>query len=370
MTAKARRRFLTVFTPVYNEEAALQRCYDEVRRVCESLSDRYDYEHVFGDNRSTDRTFEMLKELAAKDPRVRVLRYARNFGAEKSSFTLMRHAAGDLVVGLTVDLQEPPSMIPAMVALWEQGNQVVYGVYRNPHEGVIMRALRGIYYRLIDKLSPDPLPRDFTGFALLDRRVVDEIVRVDDHAPYLRGLIATAGFKQVAFPYERAPRTAGRSKHGFGFLFDFGLNGIVSHSIVPIRVASWAGATLALGSMSVSAVYGVLLILRWLGAIQWAIQAPAAASLLVLVPFFAGVQLMFLGILGEYVGAIHGQVRRKPFVIVEERINFPKRRRRRSSVPEPALQDDERAELRGAPASDAAPEPPLVDPERDDATAP
>lgn len=332
---------------MFNEEATLRRCYDEVRRACAVFSDRYDYEHVFGDNRSTDGTLAMLRELAAEDPRVRVLAYSRNFGAEKSSLTLLRHASGDAVVGMSADLQEPPELIPKMVDLWEQGNQVVYGIYRNPHEGALMRGLRSIYYRLVDKLSPDPLPRDFTGFALVDRRVLDEVVRVDDHAPYIRGLIATAGFKQISFPFERALRAAGSSKHGLSFLFDFGLNGIISHSVVPIRVASYLGAVLAFGAILVSVVYGFLLLLRAMGLVAWAIETPAAASLLVLVPFFAGVQLMFLGILGEYVGAIHAQVRRKPFVIVEERINFPVRRRRRAPIPDPALQDEEREALRG-----------------------
>jgi dolichol-phosphate mannosyltransferase len=338
-----RRKLLTIITPVFNEEATLRRCHEEVKRVAASLADRYDYEHVFGDNRSTDATLAILREIAAVDPHVRVLAYSRNFGAEKSAFTLLRHSSGDATIGITADLQEPPSLIPQMVELWEKGFQVVYGVYRNPHEGALMRGLRGAYYNIVDKLSPDPLPRDFTGFALIDRRVLDEVIRVDDHAPYIRGLIATAGFKQIPFPFERAPRIAGRSKHGLSFLFDFGINGIISHSIVPIRVATYVGAALAGGSLLAAAAYAVLLLFRALGAVAWQIQAPGAASVIVLVLFFSGVQLMFLGILGEYIGAIHSQVRRKPFVIVEERINFPHGRRRVPAVPEPALQPDERA---------------------------
>lgn len=345
MVAPARRRLLTVITPVYNEEATLRRCHAEVRRVCESLADRYDYEHVFGDNRSTDATFEILGELAREDPHVRVLRYSRNFGAEKSAITLMRHASGDALVGITADLQEPPELIPKMVELWEQGHQVVYGVYRNPNEAWLMRALRSVYYKLVDRLSPDPLPRDFTGFALLDRRVLDEVIRVDDWAPYIRGLIATAGFQQIPLPFERAPRVAGRSHHSLSFLFDFGLNGIISHSIVPIRVATYAGAILAIGSFLAAFAYALLLIVRALGVVDWRINAPASSSVVVLILFFAGVQLLFLGVLGEYVGAIHAQVRRKFFVIVEERINFPPVRPRSRAVPEPALQPDERVRV-------------------------
>jgi dolichol-phosphate mannosyltransferase len=232
-----------------------------------------------------------------------------------------------------------------MVELWEQGNQVVYGVYRSPHENLLMRGLRSAYYTLIDRLSPDPLPRDFTGFALLDRRVLDEVIRVDDHAPYVRGLISTVGFKQIALPYLRAARVGGESKHGLSFLFDFGINGIVSHSVVPIRVATYVGATLAGGSFLTAFAYVLLKMFRW------DVQAPGATSVTVIVLFFSGVQLMFLGVIGEYIGAIHAQVRAKPFVIIDERINFPVRPPRPRPVPEPALQAEEILALREHPVA-------------------
>lgn len=330
-----RRKLLTILTPVYNEEGNVLRCYEEVKKVIASLGDGYDYEHIFGDNRSTDGTMDILRRLAAEDPRVRVLSYSRNFGAEKSGLALLRHASGDAVIGLVCDLQDPPSVFPKMVELWEKGNQVVYGVYRSPDEGLVMRATRSVYYKLIDRLSPDQLPRDFTGFALLDRRVLDEVIRVDDHAPYVRGIISTVGFKQVPLPYTRVARTKGKSKHGFRFLLDFGINGIVSHSVVPIRFASYIGAILSAGSIMTALSYALLKIFRW------EIQAPGATSVIVLVLFFAGIQLMFLGVLGEYIGAIHSQVRAKPFVIIDERLNFPPAPARARPVPEPALQPEE-----------------------------
>lgn len=330
-----RRKLLTVLTPVYNEELNVMRCYDEVKKVVESLGDEWDYEHIFGDNRSVDGTMDILRKLAAKDKRVRVLQYSRNFGAEKSGIALLRHASGDAVIGLVCDLQDPPALFPKMIELWKEGNQVVYGVYSSTEANLIMRGLRSLYYKLIDRLSPDPLPRDFTGFALLDRRVVDEVVRVDDHAPYARGLISTVGFRQVPLPYTRTKRVAGKSKHGLAFLLDFGINGVISHSIVPIRIGSYVGAFLAGTSFVTAIAYAILKIVRW------EIQAPGATSVIVIVLFFAGVQLMFLGMLGEYIGAIHGQVRAKPFVIIDERINFPPKPDRVRLVPEPALQEEE-----------------------------
>lgn len=313
---KKRKPLLTVITPVYNEELTVRHCYAEVKKILESLSERYDYEHIFSDNRSVDATLSILREIAAADPHVKVLAYSRNFGAEKSAFTAMRHATGDALVGITADLQEPPSLIPSMIELWEQGNQVVYGVYRNPHEGVLMRTGRGFYYWVVDRLSPDKLPHEFTGFALIDRRVIDEVVRVDDYAPYIRGLIATVGFKQVALPYERRQRTAGRSKHNLAFLFDFGINGIISHSVVPIRLATVVGGFLSGVALLLAFAYVIVKL------IKWEFQAPGATTTIFFVLFFSGIQLLFLGILGEYIAAIHAQVRRKPFVIVEEKINF------------------------------------------------
>lgn len=305
-----------MITPVYNEEATVRRCHAEVRRVMEGLSARYDWEHVFADNHSEDATLEILRELAREDPHVRVLAYSRNFGAEKSSFTALRHTRGDAAVGITADLQEPPSLIPELVTHWEQGSKVVYGTYKNPNEAALMRGARWLYYRIAAKLSPDPLLHDFTGFALIDRRVIDEVLRVDDFAPYMRGLIATVGFKQIGVPYERQERKAGRSKHGLAFLFDFGINGIISHSMVPIRLATIAGLTLSASALLLAVAYVITKLL------VWNFQAPGATTIVVLSLFFFGIQFLFFGILGEYVGAIHAQVRRKPFVIVEERINF------------------------------------------------
>jgi glycosyltransferase involved in cell wall biosynthesis len=311
------KKKITVVTPAYNEEATIERCYTEVRRVMEGLADRYDWEHLFADNHSVDGTLDILRKIASQDSHVRVLAYSRNFGAEKSSFTLFRHASGDAVVPIVADLQDPPEMIARMTELWEQGNKVVYGVYVNEHESLFMKTARGLYYWAVDRLSPDPLPRNFTGFAFIDRRVLDEVMAVDDFAPYIRGLIATVGFKQVALPFNKQPRVAGRSKHGFAFLFDFGLNGIISHSMVPLRLATFVGLGLSSVAIMGALAYAALKIMNW------NFQAPGIATVVVLLCFFFGIVFLYLGIIGEYVGAIHAQVRRKPFVVIEERINFP-----------------------------------------------
>lgn len=310
------RKKITILTPAYNEEAGIRDCYEEVRRVMKGLEDKYDYEHIVADNCSRDRTVEILRELAKDDPHLKIIVNARNFGAERSSFNMLGYASGDAAIGIMADMQEPPSLIPEMAKIWEEGNEVVYGVYNNPHEMFIMRGLRNLYYWLLERLSSDPLLRNFTGFALIDRRVIDEIVAIDDFAPYIRGLIATVGFRQAPFPFDRAPRKKGESKHGLAFLFDFGINGLVSHSLVPIRAASILGGLLFLLSILIVLV---VLVLRF---VKPGLQAPGATTIVIIVTFFSGIQLLFFGLLGEYIGAIHGQVRRKPFVVVRETLNI------------------------------------------------
>ena len=310
------RRKISVFTSAFNEELVIRECCAEVRRVMLGLADRYDYEHVVADNSSTDRTLAILRELAADDRRIKVLANSRNFGAEKSAFNALGYTTGDAVVGITADMQEPPSLVPQMVEKWEAGYEIVYGVYKNAHERLAMRATRKLYYWLVDKLSTESLPHDFIGFALMDRRVVNEVVSVEDFAPYIRGIIATVGFRRIALPYDRGQRKAGHSKHGLAFLLDFGINGIISHSLAPIRAATLTG--LALFCLSVLA-QATVLVLRFVAP---RLQAPGSTTIVTLVAFFAGTQLLFLGLLGEYIGAIHGQVRRRPFVIVRETINF------------------------------------------------
>jgi glycosyltransferase involved in cell wall biosynthesis len=313
----AGRKLISIITPVYNEELTVQRCYEEVRRVTAGLADRYDYEHIFADNCSEDRTMEILRGIAASDPKVKVLAYSRNFGAEKSAFTAYRHASGDACIGVGADLQEPPAMIPAFLERWEEGYEIVYGIYENKSDNPLMALARKFYYWLVDRLSDERLPRGYNGFGVMDRKAVDELVKIDDHSPYLRGLIASLGFRTTCVPYVRMPRQAGESKHRVPFLLEVGLNGIINHSVVPIRLATLAG--IALAGLAIFMAFGYVV----MKLINWQFQAPGATTTIAFLLFFSGVQLFFLGMLGEYIAAIHSQVRRKPFVIIRERINFP-----------------------------------------------
>jgi len=310
------KRMITIGTPCYQEELNVRRVHSAVTRVMETLSDKYDYEYIFGDNGSTDRTLEILREIAAEDSRVKVLAYARNFGVEKSVMTLYRHARGEAVILINCDLQDPPELILDFLKKWEEGYEIVSGVYTNRSDTWTFSRIRKLYYWLIQKIANEPLLRDFSGYALLDRRVVDELVPLADFSPYTRGLIAAIGFHQATVPYVRYGRERGRSSYNLALYMGTAINAIISHSIVPIRLATFAGLTLSGLSIIMSLVYALIKIFKW------DFQAPGATTIVVLTLFFSGIQLFFLGVLGEYIGAIHGQVRPKPFVVIREKINF------------------------------------------------
>ncbi len=310
------KKKISILSPAFNEEGNVQRCCDEVRAIMQPLLDRYDYEHIFGDNCSTDKTLQILREIAAQDPNVKVLTYSRNWGVNKSGITLVRHCTGDAAIPIPADLQDPVELIPRLVELWEQGYEIVFGIYENSSDGLVMRAARRLYYWVVNKLSAEPLLKNYSGFGIMDRKVLREICNLDDHNPYVRGFLANIGFRSTTLPYRRVGRTAGKSSYNFGGYLDLAINAIISHSFVPIRLATLIGMFFSGLSITAALTYTLIKIFKW------NFQAPGATTTIVLVLFFAGIQLFFLGMLGEYIGAIHAQVRRGPFIIIRERINF------------------------------------------------
>jgi polyisoprenyl-phosphate glycosyltransferase len=308
---------ITIFTGVFNEEETVREVYEVIRKVFEGLADRYTYEHLFMDNCSTDNTLEILREIASKDKNVKVLSYSKNFAPFKSEMIGFRHATGDAVISFEANLKDPPELIPALLERWEEGYQVVYGVRTRTGDRLVMRLMRKAYYRIIRAIATEELPVDAGSFRVVDRVVVDELVKLDDYKPYVRGLITSIGFKQVGIEYTRRPRPRGRSKSSLGYLIDFAINSMVSYSIMPMRLCTLLGITIAALSFLMSVVYVILKVFS-----VWKAQIPAVAGLIVLFLFFSGIQLVFLGVIGEYVGAIHGQVRKKPYVVIREKINI------------------------------------------------
>jgi glycosyltransferase involved in cell wall biosynthesis len=307
---------LTILTPCFNEEGNVREVYAQVKAVMESLPG-YDYEHLFIDNASKDRTVDILRELAAADRRVKVIVNARNFGQVRSPYHGFLQARGDAVMTCVADMQDPPELIPQFVKKWEEGYRVVIGVKNGSHESWLMSRTRKSYYWLVAKLSSDvELVHNFTGFGLYDREVVEQFRSTEEQYPYFRGLVSDFGYERAEIPYVQPARTQGRSKNDFFSLYDMAMLGVTSHSKVPLRIAAMAGFALSIIALLVAIAY-LILKLAW-----WQTFDLGLAPLVIGVYFLGAVQLFFIGILGEYIGSIHTQVHKRPMVVEKERINF------------------------------------------------
>ncbi len=316
---------ISVLIPAFNEEENVERAYKTVADVFDGLPD-YDFEIIFTDNHSTDRTFELLRGIAASDPRVRVIRFARNYGYQRSLLVGYKAATGDCSIQLDCDLQDPPALIPDMLRRWEEGHQVVYGVRRTLKDGPATAAARRIFYRLINSLSEDDLPVNVGEFRLVDRRLLDELRDVDDTSPYLRGLISSMGFSQVGFDYDREARIAGESKFPLKAMISLAVDGVLNHSLIPLRIAS-------LTSLVIGFVTFVVIFIYLLGRIFFGQDWPAGfATTTVLLLMSITLNAMFLGIMGEYLGRIFMQSKRRLTPIIEATLNAPTAQR----APRPA----------------------------------
>jgi sialic acid synthase SpsE/glycosyltransferase involved in cell wall biosynthesis len=310
-----RRRLIGISAPCFNEEDNVVELVERIRTVFGALP-QYDYQIVLIDNASTDRTVERVKAIAATDPRVKLIVNERNFGHIRSPLHGFLQARGDAVIGMASDLQDPPELIPEFVRYWEQGFKVVTAVKPQSKETFAMFLARRLYYKGVGRIADVPLIENYTGFGLYDREVVEQVRATGDRYPYFRGLIAELGYARAEVPFVQPRRKRGISKNNFYTLYDIAMLGMTSHSKVPLRLATMSGFALALVSLMVAIGYLIAKLLFWnefsLGV----------APLVIGVFFFASVQLFFVGILGEYIGAIHTQVHKRPLVIERERVNF------------------------------------------------
>ena len=308
-------KFISVVTACYNEEDNIELIYNKVKDIFDNLKS-YTYEHIFIDNASTDRTALILKDIAGNDKKVKIIVNARNFGHIRSPNYGLQQAKGDAVVSIVADLQDPPHMIADFIRKWEEGYKIVIGVKTQSEESSIMFKIRKSFYGLINKLSEVELIKNFTGFGLYDKQVIDVLRNLNDPYPYFRGIIADIGFEVARIEYKQPARQRGITKNNFYTLYDMAMLGITNHSKVPLRLATMLGFSLSIISLLVAFGYAIYKLIFWksfsLGI------APVVVGLF----FFASVQLFFLGILGEYIGSIHTQVLKRPLVIEKERINF------------------------------------------------
>jgi glycosyltransferase involved in cell wall biosynthesis len=308
---------ISIVVPVFNEEPNILPFYARIEPILAALSERFRFEFVFTDNHSTDRTYALLAQLAAKDERIRVFRFSKNFGFQRSILTGYTRCRGDAAIQLDVDLQDPPELIEAFLDRWQAGADVVYGVRTQRQEGWAITTARSIFYRLVDKLSEEKLPVDAGDFRLISRRVIDPLCAYRDANPYLRGTIATLGFEQVGIEYARSARQHGESKFPFSKLMSLALDGILNHSTVPLRFATYFGLAASIVTVLMMISYAFI---RLILHAEWPAGFTTLAALILL---SISINAMLLGIIGEYLGRMYRQVRDSPLSIVEATIDPP-----------------------------------------------
>ena len=301
--------------PCYNESENVDELY---RRICSAISSttNYEFEFVFIDNASEDDTVQKLALLAAQDSRVKIIVNTRNFGHIRSPYWGMMQTKGDLTITLASDLQDPPELIPQFIAEWEKGWKIVLAVKPSSKTNFLVHKMRRLYYQILDGIANVDLVKDATGFGLYDRMVLDQLRKIADPYPYLRGLICELGFPIKTIPFTQPRRERGISKNNFYTLFDIAMLGIVSHSLVPIRLASICGLVIGFLSFLVAVVYTVMKLLYWDSFPMG--MAPIVIGIFLLFSLL----FIFIGLLGEYIGSIHSYVKNRPIVVEKERINF------------------------------------------------
>lgn len=310
----ADKKLISFVVPVLNEEPNIAPMHAALSEVMNGLASKYDFEIVFTDNHSSDATFAAIRAIGAQDPRIRAYRFSRNFGYQKSILTGYRKARGAAAIQLDCDLQDPPALIPAFLEEWEKGAAVVYGVRKSRKESGGITLVRQIFYRLIDVLSEEKLPHDAGDFRLLDRKILDQLQELEDQQPYLRGTIASLGYHQVGIEYDRAARQRGKTKFSVSALFGLAVDGILNHSIMPLRFASYVGITVSLLTILSIFGYGIG---RFVFGADW---PRGFATTTVLLLGSISLNALFLGIIGEYLGRIYQQVKPRPISIIEEKL--------------------------------------------------
>ncbi|MDX6715376.1 MAG: polyisoprenyl-phosphate glycosyltransferase [Baekduia sp.] len=310
-------KLLSVVIPAFNEEANIAMVHERLSAVLDPI-ENLEWELIFSVDPCTDRTEELILDLRERDPRVKMLRFSRRFGQPQATLAGMAHAAGDAVVVIDCDLQDPPELIGDMVGLWREGFEVVYAQRRTREgETLVKRIVSAVGYRIINRIADVEIPPNTGDFRLMSRRVVRHVVSLNEAHGFLRGLVGIVGFRQTSLLYDRDPRAAGDSKYNkfLGSLV-IGMNGIVSFSRYPLQLISLAG----MGLSALAFLFGfVYLVLKLAG-----VGFPTGnTTIVIVISFFSGIQMLSIGIMGEYVGRIYDEVKQRPQYIVESAYGLP-----------------------------------------------
>jgi polyisoprenyl-phosphate glycosyltransferase len=308
------RKLISIVTPCYNEQDNVEELCERIASVMATLP--YDYEHICIDNHSTDSTVSKIRVIAARNKRVKLIVNARNFGHIRSPFYGILQSSGDACVLIASDLQDPPELIVDFIKRWEEGYKTVLAVKPESEESRLVFFARNAYYRLLSRISEVPLVRNATGAGLFDREVVEILRKVHDPYPYFRGLVCEIGFPIGTVPFKQPKRRRGITKNNFYSLYDMAMLGITNHSKVPLRLMTVAGFLISILSLLVAFAFLLAKLIFW-DFFQLGI-----APILIGIFFFGSIQMFFIGLLGEYIGAIHTQVRKVPLVVELERVNF------------------------------------------------
>ncbi|MDC1127717.1 glycosyltransferase family 2 protein [Gammaproteobacteria bacterium] len=306
---------ISIVTPCFNEEENVDELYRRIKLAISGI-EKYDFELIFIDNHSEDNTVEKIKVLAANDYAVKIIVNTRNFGHIRSPYYAILQSRGVATIYLASDLQDPPEMIPEFISEWESGYKLVMAVKPNSEGPALVHYLRKSYYKLLDGISDISVVNNSTGFGLYDQVVLNQLRALDEPYPFLRGLICELGYTIKTIPFVQPRRLAGITKNNFYTLYDIAMLGIISHSKLPIRIAAFVGFLLGSVSMLVGIVFTILKLIYW-DAFPWG-MAPIVVGLF----FLLGIQLMFIGVLGEYVASIHTYQQKRPLVVEKERVNF------------------------------------------------
>lgn len=311
-----RKKVISIMIPCFNEEENAQAIYEAVRDELQKSCPAYDYEILFIDNKSKDRTREIIRGICAEDAHVRAIFNTKNFGQFNSPYYGITQTSGDCTIAICADFQDPVELIPRFIAEWEKGYKVVIGRKTKSQENSLVYFLRGCYYRLIHKMSTVEMIEQFTGFGLYDKSFVKTMLDLHDPTPFLRGIVAELGPERKEIEYEQPKRRAGKTHNNWYTLFDAAMLSFTSYTKVGMRVAEFFGFGVALISFLIGLFYLVAKLLFWDKF------AAGYAPTMIAVFFMGGVQLAFLGFLGEYIMAMNTRIMNRPLVVEEERINF------------------------------------------------
>ena len=308
---------ISVVIPVYNEEEVVEECYHRLKKVCEALQNKYQHEFIFINDGSKDQTLKILKTLATQDEQVKILSFSRNFGHQNAVTAGLKYVTGDAILIIDADLQDPPELLPEMLSLWEQGNDIIYGKRKKRKgESTFKLLSASMFYKALNLLSDVEIPKDTGDFRLVDRKVIEVINALPEHNKFLRGLFSWTGFEQVPYEYDRQERFAGKTKYPLKKMLKLATDGIIGFSTKPLEIIGGLGVI----SIAISIIVLIYALLSYI--FEFGNLTVGWTSLMVSITFFAGVQLISIWIMAKYISHIYAESKCRPQYIIKEKINI------------------------------------------------